>query len=107
MTNIVQADDSNFSKTLADAGDRTVLVDYYAPWCGPCKAMAPALETFAQNNPDVLVVKVNVDDAPDTAMAAGIRSVPTLEARRGGNTPARRTGAQNVSQLEALIKQAA
>lgn len=103
MTNIVTADDSSYAQVLADAKDRTVLVDFHAPWCAPCKTMAPALEAFAKANPDVLVVKVDVDESFDTATAVQVRAVPTLLVLRDGQTVARASGAQTASQLQALV----
>lgn len=73
---IVNATDQNF-KSEVESG--TVLVDFWAPWCGPCKMIAPVLEEIDKELGDKLkIVKVNVDENPETASAHGIMSIPTL-----------------------------
>ncbi len=71
-----------------------VLVDFWAPWCGPCRAMAPAFEqAAAELEPHVRVVKVNTEDAPGLATRLNIRSIPTLALFRGGQEVGRQPGA--------------
>lgn len=75
---ITVVDEKNFEAEVLKS-DKLVLIDFYADWCGPCKALAPTLEKFAEDNKDkVKVVKVNVDDSPNLSAAFGIRSIPTL-----------------------------
>ena len=100
---IHHANDDNFKELIARNG--TVLIDFYAAWCGPCKAMTPALEAFAAENPDITVVKVDVDEAHSSALGFKIRSVPTLTVIRGGAIVAQRPGAANKAQLVALCSQ--
>jgi thioredoxin 1 len=107
MTNIVIADsDAKFQQILSDAGNRPVLVDFFAEWCGPCKMMAPALQAFADSHPEVLVVKADVDHAQDAAVSYGVRGVPTLELVRNGKSLGKRVGAQGTAQLTAFVEQA-
>jgi thioredoxin 1 len=78
MSAVIDAGGRDFEPTLA-AQDRPVLVDFSASWCGPCKAMAPALEAFAEcRYNELAVVKIDIDEAPGIASKYAIRSVPTL-----------------------------
>lgn len=81
------------TKTVTDAtfdsdvlgSDKTVLVDFWAEWCGPCRLVAPVLEEIAAEHADRLVVaKLNVDENPRTAAAYGITSIPTMNVYKGG-----------------------
>ncbi len=83
-----------------------VLVDFYAEWCGPCRAQAPVLEAFAERYEGrVKVAKLDVDQVPSVAQRLGIMSVPTLVAFREGKETARRTGVQSSEGLAALVGQ--
>ena len=83
-----------------------VLVDFYAEWCGPCRAQAPVLEAFAERYEGrVKVAQLDVDQAPSVAQRLGIMSVPTLVAFREGKETARRTGVQSSEGLAALVGQ--
>jgi thioredoxin 1 len=100
---VKHADDSNFDKVVLKA-NKTVLVDFWAPWCGPCRAVGPILEEIAQEYGDRLeVVKVNVDDNPDTAGKYGVRSIPTLLIISNGKVKETEIGMVPKEQLTALI----
>ena len=84
MSAIKELQESDFTGEVLES-DLPVLVDFFAPWCGPCRALAPALEGIAKSYDGRLkVVKVNVDDAPELAVKYRIRGVPTLMFFRGG-----------------------
>ena len=84
-----------------------VVVDYWAPWCGPCRMVAPELKKVASRQAGrVLVVKVNTDEVDELGARFGIRSIPTLAVFAGGREVTRTSGARPAEQIEALIEQA-
>ena len=81
----------------------TVLLDFYADWCGPCRMVSPIVDQIANERPDVLVGKVNVDLDPSLAAEFGVMSIPTLVVLRGGEIVARSVGARPKAQILALL----
>lgn len=102
---IVEITDNEFTDVVLGA-DKTVVVDFWAPWCMPCRMQGPILERFAQANPGVSVVKVNVDESPQVAGSLGIRSIPTIGVFAGGQLKARAVGVQNEIALDQLVRKA-
>ena len=95
----VELTDANFDQVVA-ASELPVVVDFWAPWCGPCRQMAPQFEQAAGSlKGKALLVKVNSDDNPRTAGRFGIRSIPTLLKLRGGAEVARVAGARPAAQI--------
>ena len=95
-------DDSFESEVLKS--DVPVLVDYWAEWCGPCKAIAPLLDEVAREySGKIKVAKVNVDENQATPQKYGIRGIPTLMLFKGGNIEATKVGALSKSQLSAFL----
>ena len=87
-------------------GDKPVLVDFYADWCGPCKQQAPILKQLTDRAGDsVRVVKINVDKAKKAADQYQIRSIPTMIMFKGGKIVWRQSGVQPLHTLEGLVKQ--
>ena len=76
-------DNSNFESEVLASG-KTCLIDFYATWCGPCKMMSPVIDEIAEENPDVMVGKVDVDEAGEIAMQFGIMSIPTIIVFKNG-----------------------
>ena len=98
---IVDVNDGNFSQ---ETNDGLVLVDFWAPWCGPCKMIAPVLEELAEEQGDaVKIAKLNVDDNQETAGKYGVMSIPTLLLMKDGNVVDQVVGFQPKEALVELI----
>ena len=89
----------------AEIKEGTVLVDFFATWCGPCKMLSPLLEEIAEENPNVSVLKIDVDEVGVLAARFGIQSIPTLMLFKNGQRVETRVGYQNKNQLLAFINQ--
>ncbi len=97
--------DASFSADVLESSD-TVLIDFWAEWCGPCKQIAPALDEIAKEYEGKLTVaKVNIDENPETPGRYGVRGIPTLMIFSGGEHIATRVGAAPKSQLAQWVAQ--
>ncbi|MDA8693837.1 thioredoxin TrxA [Pseudomonadales bacterium] len=100
---IVHVTDASFEAEVINS-EVPVLVDYWAEWCGPCKAIAPVLEEVAANyEGKVKVCKVDVDSNKEAAQKYGIRGIPTLMVFKDGNASATKVGALSKTQLEEFV----
>jgi thioredoxin len=103
MSVIELADDSAFMDKLSEAGQRLVVVDFFATWCGPCNAIAPFLKQLATKNPNVMFLKVDVDKCPGTAAANNVSAMPTFVFFRNRGELERLRGADK-NALESKVK---
>jgi thioredoxin 1 len=88
---------------LALAADRTTVVDFWAPWCPPCRALAPTIAALAEERSDVVVGKLDVDDHPAIAERYGIQSIPTVLVFRNGQLASRSIGLVPIERLRGLL----
>ena len=102
MKEIVITND-NFTKEVLKA-DKTVLLDFWAPWCGPCKMLSPVVAEFAEKHPEIKVGKINVDQEPALAMQHNVMSIPALMVYKDGKISNKSVGFQGMDALEALVR---
>ena len=93
----------SFEKIIAQDG-KTVLVDFWATWCGPCRMIAPVLEEVARERPDVTVCKVDVDEERELALEYGVSSIPTLLVFRDGKVVNQSIGAMPKERILAMLQ---
>ena len=99
---VVKLTNENYEQEVMKA-EGTVLVDFYADWCGPCKMQGPIVDQLSEERPDVKFCKLNVDEAVAVAMELGITSIPTIMVVKDGEVTFKEPGLMQKAQLEALL----
>lgn len=97
---VIHVKEQDFDELVKEG---TVLVDFYADWCGPCKMLGPIIETFANERVDVKVVKINVDEKEDLAARFNVISIPTLMLFKNGTMVSERKGFQTADMLNEWV----
>ncbi|MBE6783213.1 MAG: thioredoxin [Ruminococcaceae bacterium] len=99
---VLNVNTKNFNEVLNS--DKKVLLDFFATWCGPCRMMSPLIDKIAEENPDILVGKVNVDEEPELAAMFAVSSIPVLVVMKDGQIVDQSVGAIPKQQIENLLQ---
>lgn len=99
---VIVIDKNNFDEVLNS--EKTVLIDFYASWCGPCRMLSPVVDKIASENPQYLVGKINVDEETDLAMQFGVTSIPALFVLKNGKVVNQSLGAIPEQQILRLLE---
>ena len=98
----ISVNKNNFNQEVLNS-DKPVLMDFWAPWCGPCRMVVPLVEEIAKERSDIKVVKINLDEEQELAMQFGVMSIPTLVVMKNGKIVNQVTGARPKAQILAML----
>ncbi|MDO4156730.1 MAG: thioredoxin [Oscillospiraceae bacterium] len=99
---VLSVNKNNFD--FVKTSDKSVLLDFYADWCGPCRMVSPLVDEISEENPQYLVGKINVDQEPELAQAFGVASIPMLVVMKNGRIVQQSVGAKPKSQILAMLE---
>ena len=99
---VIHINNSNFQNEVLNS-EKPVLLDFWAPWCGPCRMVSPIVDEIAAERSDIKVGKINVDEQPELAMQFGVMSIPTLVVMKNGKVVNQATGARPKAQILAML----
>lgn len=100
---VLSVNKNSFAQEVINS-DKTVLVDFWASWCGPCRMLSPIVDEIAAEHPEIKVCKVNVDDEPELAQSFQIMSIPSLIVFKNGKAVANSVSLRPKAEIEAMIK---
>ena len=100
---VVNITNANFKEEVLNS-DRKVLVDFWAPWCGPCRMVSPIVDEIAEENAAIKVAKINIDEQPQLAAQYGVMSIPTLMVFENGDVADKAVGARNKSFILQMLE---
>ena len=99
---VIHIDRNNFQREVLNS-DRPVLLDFWAPWCAPCRMVGPILDEIAEERSDVKVAKINIDEQPELAAEFGVMSIPTLMVMKEGRIVQQSAGARPKAQILSML----
>ena len=99
---VIHIDRNNFQREALNS-DRPVLLDFWAPWCAPCRMVGPILDEIAEERSDVKVAKINIDEQPELASQFGVMSIPTLMVMKEGRIVQQAAGARPKAQILSML----
>ena len=99
---VIKITKDNFD--MVKGSEKTVLLDFYADWCGPCRMVSPIVDSISEEHPEYLVGKINVDEEGELAAAFGVMSIPTLVVMKNGEIVSNEAGARPKSQILAMLE---
>ena len=100
---VISLNEKNFEEEVLKS-DKTVLIDFWASWCGPCRMMSPVIDNIAEEVNDIKVCKINIDEEQNLAVKYNVMSIPTFVVIKNGEETARSVGVQDKSEILNMIK---
>ena len=100
---VIHITNANFTSEVLES-DKKVLVDFWAPWCGPCRMVSPIVDEIGEENSAIKVAKINIDEQPQLASQYGVMSIPTLMVFQDGDVVNKAVGARNKSFILDMLK---